>query len=459
VASYTFVTELGQLLRDLRKSRRWTLAHTAQIAGIARSTLNRWETGVHFPRLPEIEGVLLALGASPQQRRKALQLIDAPRAVGQIQADTTWISAQRGIGQLPNKGDLLRALRLRRGISLQVASEHSAVSTRTIRFWEKAELWPSASHLHTLCLLYRADEKEIIALTCGPVSPVAPAEQENQTAEYLLQELTELVGADHSERTVHAELGFFILAQKAWRLATEKSSGKSQTSRETSGRLLLSHVYSRHASYLSDRERFEESGKLANHALEVFPVKNIRNGRYDLGTYWLAYASIAAARSAAYRPTRPAPAKSIELLKQALDLSPEPHFQAWILSDIAIYLSMLGGESNRQEAISVAHQARSIALRCEGWLMQEWLLREKDLARVLIQANRPAEALSVLQPDAPAYERGIVRADVSLLMAEAQFKLGRTVEAETWLTQATHTIESGGFTRLLPRTDALFVQI
>ena len=61
------VSRLGQYLRQLRKARGLTLEQAAEAAGLSRSAVNRWETGVNQPRLPELNALLGALGADAQR--------------------------------------------------------------------------------------------------------------------------------------------------------------------------------------------------------------------------------------------------------------------------------------------------------------------------------------------------------------------------------------------------------
>src|SRR5437016_2875076 len=129
---------LGEFLRSLRKEEGLTLEQAARAAGIGRVTLNRWETGVHQPRLPELEALLGALRADPQRKRQALALMDAPRARKRTRALIAQIGERAGIGPMPNGGDLLRAMRMRRGLSREAAAERIGVSTRTLRRWETA---------------------------------------------------------------------------------------------------------------------------------------------------------------------------------------------------------------------------------------------------------------------------------------------------------------------------------
>ena len=146
------------------------MAQAAQQAGIHRATLDRWEKGRAQPYLPELTALLSALDASEPQKRQALGLMDSPRAARQARSEIAQIAEQSGMGSLPNGGDLLCALRMRRGLSLEEAALRLQISGRTLRRWEKMEAWPSLGQLHRLCYALEAHEEEIVALTVGRFS-------------------------------------------------------------------------------------------------------------------------------------------------------------------------------------------------------------------------------------------------------------------------------------------------
>ena len=97
-----------------------------------------------LPRLSELEALLSVLQADPKQKRQTLLLLDAPRAKNQVRAEIIRLGDQLGIGTMPNGGDLLRALRLRRRLSLEeAAASQMQMTSGTLRRWEKMEVWPS----------------------------------------------------------------------------------------------------------------------------------------------------------------------------------------------------------------------------------------------------------------------------------------------------------------------------
>ena len=51
------------------------------------------------------------------------------------------IAAQAGVSAMMHGGDLLRTIRIRRGLSLEEAAHHVEVTGGTLRRWEKMEVW------------------------------------------------------------------------------------------------------------------------------------------------------------------------------------------------------------------------------------------------------------------------------------------------------------------------------
>src|SRR5215470_7842348 len=100
--------QLGDYLRQLRRSQRLTLAQLGVSAGVSLTTLSRWETGAFQPRLSELEAALRALGASSGQWERALSLVEAPRAVARLREEAQQRQADlvELAGYAPALGDL-----------------------------------------------------------------------------------------------------------------------------------------------------------------------------------------------------------------------------------------------------------------------------------------------------------------------------------------------------------------
>ena len=125
-------SSLGRSLRQLRNGRRLSLEAAARRAGIARSTLNRWELGVHEPRRQELDAVLSALEATAQQRAQVMALLGGK-----------WVYSA---------GDaaVLRTLRRRRGLALGQVAACLGVWASTVSRWEQGRTTPPADRLHAL---------------------------------------------------------------------------------------------------------------------------------------------------------------------------------------------------------------------------------------------------------------------------------------------------------------------
>jgi transcriptional regulator with XRE-family HTH domain len=426
--------DIGQLLRQLRRKRRLTLEQAAQAAGLSRSAVNRWETGVNQPRLAELNALLEALGASPQQRRAAIAQMDAPRAQAQVQAEVTHIAEQVGIGPKPNGGDLLRALRMRRSLSLEVVAERLGVTVRTLRRWENTEVWPSTEQLHQLCYVLKAQEEEVIALTCGRFA--LRSSEKRVSLEALETELRELLRNFHNISNLAAiyalaDMTYLALEARIWPLAA----------RDPAARNLLASFYARHADHLAGMNRFVEAARYVERAFEMLPK------RQPSEPFWL-YAGIASARTLVYRGTQPAPARGIRQLRYWLPLAQEPAFQAWILADIAKYEALQG---EMTQALQLAEQACRVVVRCEN--TTEWTLRQQDQAQVALAASRPEEALSLLTKQEALAPRQ--RAKARLLQAEAHLARNATTEAYACLQKAQGDIATCDLTYLWLEAEAL----
>ena len=164
----------AQRLAVLRKACRLSQSRLAKAAGVAVSTVERWESGKTVPRLSELYAVLCALNANPHEAndlRNALRT-DAPhtRRVGlpMPKAD-----APRPVlpvdSPVPDSatGALLRALRLRRGQAQSVVASAIGVTQSTLARWECGDSWPDPTRLHTICHYLNASPDEIAHLTCA----------------------------------------------------------------------------------------------------------------------------------------------------------------------------------------------------------------------------------------------------------------------------------------------------
>lgn len=159
---------ISDLLRKWRTEREFSLRSLSQQAAIGKSTLSDWERGKAEPRLHELERVLSAMGVSQTQRKQALGRLEAPGALQRL--------AREGDSP-PVAGDMLRAMRVRCGMTQERAAQLAGASQSMIARWERSEDRPSEERLHALCRALGAHPEETVALLCGRFvssSPLKP---------------------------------------------------------------------------------------------------------------------------------------------------------------------------------------------------------------------------------------------------------------------------------------------
>jgi transcriptional regulator with XRE-family HTH domain len=407
-------------LRTLRKGKRLTMETAAQQAGVHRATLQRWESGEVQPRLSELTSLLTTLDVTEIQKHRAVSLMEAPRALRQIRREVMQVAEQREMPPLPHGGDLLHALRMRRRLSLEEIAARVQVTARTLRRWEKMEVWPSVEQLHRLCYALGAHEEEVVTLTVGRFSQ-KPAL--GKTSVEALQERLDHLRMLEEQPGGYPlfELEYLQMEADAWPLAMRSAAGKQ----------MLIAVSAYHAQCLSFRERLTEAGTIANQALDLMGEKL----KPDMS--WI-YPVMVSARASVYRGEHPAPKRGIERLRPWLAMAQWPEMRAWMLADMAKYLSQSG---EPEAALPLVEQACQVA-ETSGRSV-EWTLRRWDKAALLLQASRPVGALAIVEERTEMEDESPSnRIDVSLLRAEAYLGVGELSEAHDWLQHALTDIDT-----------------
>ena len=415
---------LGTLLRNLRKARGLTLEQAALAAGLARSTVNRWETAATLPRLVELNLLLEAFGVTTQQKRLVIARVDAPRAQKQARVDVRRVAEMTGIGPCPSGGDLLRALRQRQGLSACDVADQMGISMRTLQRWERAEVWPATEPLHSLCYLLKAQEEEITALTIGSACNPLWLSEANPSLDFLEQQLKAL-GQRISQSEPALELHCLALEAQLWPQAASKAQG----------RRLLAQAYSEHARYLGYRARVD-TGKIAKKALDLMPDKS-NPDRYGLK------AGVLAACQGKQNTKQ-----ALASLRHWLALARHPDIEAWILSIMA---GQMASDGAMEAALELSEQACDVARRSRS--EAEVGIRQCDQASLFLTARRPDDALKILEninDDIPAFT-----GELYLLRAEARREVKDHSEARDWLQRAIKIIETYKLTHLHDRVEML----
>ena len=414
---------IGTLLWEMRTAKCLSLGQLARSAGLSKATLSQWETGKRVPRVPELETALEALQASAAQRARAFAGIEAPRALRHLrgQASTTGLTAP------PTAGDLLRAMRLRKGWTQEQVSAPLGVQRHTLARWEQGERMPSTEQLQALCYVLEAAEEELVALTTGRFadSPIAKSQDWDEVRESL---------REHIHISYHLpELYYFLLEREAWEWATRKTEARAE----------LAQLYAHHASFVSLHARWQEVPLLAQKAIALLS--------HQAPNETFVRATIALAGSAVYSGHQIAPERGIQWLKPLMHSGVAPEYQAWILADIARYASLSG---DVEASLSFSEAAKQRAEQCDN--PSEAFLRRVDQAWVHIQAGCCAEGLNKL-PD----PTGMCPQDqvaCLLVSAEAYLQMGNFSPGHDRLQQAQNLIAAHQVNHQRARAEGLAMQ-
>ena len=328
--------------------------------------------------------------------------MEAPRAVKRLR-DVVDISP-------PVSGDLLRAMRMRRGWTQQATAKRAGIAQGTLARWERTEDWPSAERLHTLCYVLQAQEAELIALTCGFLTTAKPPPQTT-----LDREAARAIVSRYMFYAPLADVEFLALEALLWHLSRKEKAAYFE----------LSYTYGCHARFLAEQRRFAEAAVYVERTHQLG-----RSGyRDDIG--WSA-AVIAESRIAGAGGRTPHPERAVKILRTWVDdpfLRERKEYRAWMHSEIAGYLLKMG---EADSALLLGRQAIGIAEEVDA--SEPWW-RRGDYARVLVQAGQYGAALE----ECCAYlNRGYVPLeDLPFLLTGAQALAGleRGSEAADWVRQ------------------------
>lgn len=249
-------SDLGKALRAARSARKLNQGQLAFRAGVSPITLSRWETGHFRPRLPELEAILTALDATSQERASILALVDAPRAVTKIRTETK--AALDETVQAPVIGDLWRAMRLRRGLSLEDVAHALQVSSRTIRRWENAQTAVPEERIGDLCHLLKAEPEERAALQQHRILLWTPDHGRLPSVEALEARLLWIRDLLRSGDSRLTDLYLMTLKAQLWPLRSSQQALR-----------LLAHAHLVHSEFREVRGRHGEALPMATHALQI----------------------------------------------------------------------------------------------------------------------------------------------------------------------------------------------
>ncbi|HZP82446.1 MAG TPA: helix-turn-helix transcriptional regulator [Chthonomonadaceae bacterium] len=365
--------DIGAFIRALRVSKQMSLRSLAKSAGISPGTLSHWESGQVVPRIPELDAALTALGASPCLRQEAYARINAPRALARLrQEKAPATDTAESLAALPTAGDLLRALRHRRGFSLEQAAALLKLQPSTISRWERSQTLSSADTLEAYCTLLGACPAERQALA-GLFLPHGGADAPS-SLDALEQTLERLRREAMRGESALLDLRFLSLEAQLWHQAAQNRLAQP----------LLLKTYIWHAQWLLWQERIGEAGRLAQRALDLAP----QEARPERG--WFRAVHVYATYLVTGRK-RPQPARGVQFVQDWLAEARWPDTEAWMRHNLATYLLRAGQIEAARRSAEQGHRA---ALRSEN----RTAIRNSscDSAVILLQTGRPEAARALL---------------------------------------------------------------
>ena len=358
-------SELGILLESLRKVRRLSRRALALRAGVSHTTIGNWESGFSLPRLPELLQVLVALESSSEQQQRAIQLLERPRALVHLRRRYREAPAETPVPLPLCQGDLLRALRARRGWTLERVAERLGVAARTVSRWERGELLTTVSQRHAFCRALQATPDEVALLT---VENVPESESSPATLEVLHARFDSLWQANTPYQAALLELGYLSLA-----VHIQSSSARQ----DAAGKQFLMQVYAALANRYYITHQHDRASAFAAQAIRLLDAAEPLSG---LGV-------VALAR---FAQTSPHHALSEQILARWTPRCHDLTWKAWLVSQRAAVMAKRG-YAEEAEALSL----QSLQL-IEGGENGEQEGRRMDRAELLLRLNRAERAQEFL---------------------------------------------------------------
>jgi transcriptional regulator with XRE-family HTH domain len=361
----------------------------AAAAGISPAAVSKWESGAALPRMPELDAVLDALDCPEAARREAYARVNAPRALNRIK-EMSLPPGRHPVAPpaltsravwFPSSGDLLRCLRLRRGLSQERVAEILKVRACTVSRWENGEMLLPERRRDACTVLLATSAEERTALQSVFLT-LPEAEDSRATSRDALDQRAEGLHRDVIDGAADLmDLRFLSLEAQLFKQSVAAWS-----------QYLLLKTLTWHAQWLMWQDRDREAGAMAQRVLSLLP----RHGKPDPRCFRAAqiYAS------QLVRGERTAhPGRGLRLLSEWLPQASWPHMEAWAHNIIANYYIDLG---QREPALRYVQEANSAAERSGN----RAALRNchYDSAIVLLKAGRIDDAHALLDT---GYQRNV----------------------------------------------------
>ena len=427
---------LGQYLRALRVQQGVTQAQLARKAQVSMRAIGYWEKDEFKPGSHEAQAVLTALGVSTQEQAHVLLNLMPLRGENVVRHDSILQSSTLEM-PLPGAGDLLAALRVRRGLSSQQAAELLKTTATTLSRWENNRFSIPETMLPLIQTALNASATEMQGLRQRMIMPAEPTEPAEPFSVERCNQWVDTFGARLYLPGQHSiDLDALALQRKLWPLAT----------RHPEARQALALVTLYYGVWLSAQNRVMEVPRQAQRAFNIYAEDMSRDNDVAQALNLLSWCKV-------FR-SDPKPEQGERFLRRWISRMPRPMSQLTLLCDLALYASQSGKSELALRYLQDARKVNElpgIATEKAYWYLQV------TRARVLSHTGRPYEAYDALTRILPASETGreTMALANSLMFTEIMVAAKEFNLAETWLRSIYARMEPLELPRLRAKADAI----
>jgi transcriptional regulator with XRE-family HTH domain len=296
-----------------------SLRDAAAAASISASTLSRWETGNCVPRVPELKALLRAFGIAGESIQRILVSIDAPRAAKAARKTLMAANLESSQSLVPTGGDLIRAMRLRKRLTITLLADQLGVNPSTVSRWENSIARPSMDLIKLLHDTLEATSEEQACLIESGVAKIK-VDRPAFEARLIEGELKTLERRFLAEEWTNLELRILQLQSMLWWYCEDITEAAP----------LLAWSQTLYAEFLVKNERWTDAARQAEAALALLDGNPEHR---DLSVL----AAITLARCEVYGAAQPQPHVGLVLLNRWKEVLPEGTGRGRVFAEIAKY--------------------------------------------------------------------------------------------------------------------------
>jgi DNA-binding transcriptional regulator YiaG len=426
--------EFAAFLRAQRRRRKLSQVELARRAQVSERTLRNWETGASSPGRWELESILTVLELTPQERGQALQVLPTPRSMDLFRHEAhTSPDSETDIGPMPMLGDLLRAMRLRCGLSQSQMADTLKIARTTVLRWETTETLPSEENLERIWELLKAYPEERVVL--GQRRLQIRAGASHLSLEGCAEQIEALDKDVQALQIPLIDLRALTLKQQLWPLACQSSEALC----------LFARLQVVHACWLILNDRKKEAAICLEHSFHILSAHP--------GSEPFRQSAVNCAAQCADQ-NRGGNTASLRAIKRWLPVFPR-ELQVTLWCDMAFY----AGRAHRiEEAMTYLGHAREVLPYSVEVQRMTDDYYPTTYSRVLTSTGRPVEALDWLPSLPDGSTPALFRIANKYMWTEALLAAGEKDTAQRYLDAMQRQIEEHPLPRFQQKWEALRIR-